>query len=141
MDVSVMRDLAVRLAREAGDFAVAEAGTVESMTKGAGGDVVTRVDEESERRIITAIRAAHPDHAVLGEESGWHGPAEAEYRWLVDPLDGTNNYVLGLGCYGVCITVCRGMSRWLPSCATQRGDARTLRRRIAAPPVTTTRSP
>lgn len=108
MDLLPMRDLAVRLAQDAGALAVAEAATVEAMDKGASGDVVTHVDHEAERRIIAGISAAYPDHAILGEESGWHGDPHAEYRWLVDPLDGTNNYVLGLGCYGVCITACRG---------------------------------
>lgn len=108
MNLLPMRDLAVRLAQEAGELAVVEAATVEALVKGAGGDVVTRVDYEAERRIIAGIVAAYPDHAVLGEESGWRGSAEAEFRWLVDPLDGTNNYVLGLGCYGVCITACQG---------------------------------
>ncbi|HEX8509929.1 MAG TPA: inositol monophosphatase family protein [Propionibacteriaceae bacterium] len=108
MDLSQVRELAIRLAREAGDFAVAEAATVKAIAKGAAGDVVTHVDQEAERRIIAGILAAYPDHAILGEESGQHGDAEAEYRWLVDPLDGTNNYVLGLGSYGVCITACRG---------------------------------
>ena len=108
MDLLAMRDLAVRLARQAGDLAVAEVGAIEVTDKGAAGDVVTHVDHEAERRIIAGIAAAYPDHAVLGEETGWHGDVEAEYRWLVDPLDGTNNYVLGLGCYGVCITACRG---------------------------------
>jgi myo-inositol-1(or 4)-monophosphatase len=103
-----MRDLAVRLAREAGDFAVAEAATVEAVSKGTTGDVVTHVDHEAERRIIAGIGAAYPGHAILGEESGHYGSADAEYRWLVDPLDGTNNYVLGLASFGVCITVCRG---------------------------------
>lgn len=108
MDLLAMRDLAVRLAREAGDLAVAEVAAIEATDKGTAGDVVTHVDHEAERRIIAGISAAYPDHAVLGEETGWHGDVEAEYRWLVDPLDGTNNYVLGLGCYGVCITACRG---------------------------------
>lgn len=104
-----MRDLAVRLAREAGAYAVAEARqVVEAQQKGAGADVVTHVDHEAERRIIAGIRERFPDHAILGEESGRHGSADASIRWLVDPLDGTNNYVLGLPSYGVCITACQG---------------------------------
>lgn len=71
------------------------------------GDVVTHVDREAERRITAAVNAAYPDHAVLGEEFGLQGDPDAEYRWLVDPLDGTNNYVLGLDLYGVCLTLCR----------------------------------
>lgn len=106
MSTIAMRDLAVRLAREAGAFAVDRAATARALPKGVDGDVVTEVDQEAERRIMAGILAAYPDHAVLGEESGAHGSDDAEYRWLVDPLDGTNNYVLGLGSYGVCLTVC-----------------------------------
>lgn len=104
-----MRDLAVRLAREAGAYAVAEARqVVEAQQKGTGADVVTHVDHEAERRIIAGILERFPDHAILGEESGQHGSRDAPIRWLVDPLDGTNNYVLGLPSYGVCITACDG---------------------------------
>jgi myo-inositol-1(or 4)-monophosphatase len=101
-----MHDLAVRLAREAGDFAVAQLDADNGIRgKGDNGDVVTFVDHEAERRIIEAIQAAFPDHAILGEESGLVGDAEAPVRWLVDPLDGTNNYVMGMPMFGVCITV------------------------------------
>lgn len=102
-----MHDLAVALAREAGDYAVARASTADAEAKGEAGDVVTAVDRCCEERILAAIRAHYPSHAVLGEESGARGRADAEYRWLVDPLDGTNNFVLGIDHYGVCITVCR----------------------------------
>lgn len=104
-----MRDLAVRLAQEAGRYAVAElAARPAILAKGENGDVVTHVDHEAERRIIAGIREAFPDHAILGEESGRHGDDDAAIRWLVDPLDGTNNYVMGMPMFGVCITVCRG---------------------------------
>jgi myo-inositol-1(or 4)-monophosphatase len=102
-----MRSLAVRLAKDAGDFAVAESGAAIALPKGEAGDVVTYVDLEAERRIVAGIRAEYPDHSIFGEESGQHGNVNAEFRWLIDPLDGTNNYVLGLASYGVCITVCR----------------------------------
>lgn len=101
-----MRELAVALAREAGDHAVARASTASAEAKGGLGDVVTDVDRFCEERILAGIRDRYPDHAVLGEETGDHGRADAEYRWLVDPLDGTNNFVLGIDYYGVCITVC-----------------------------------
>lgn len=103
-----MRDLAVTLAREAGDVAVARAGTVRAEAKGDDGDVITEVDRDCEQRIVAAILDHHPDHAILGEETGARGAADAEYRWLIDPLDGTNNFVLGIDYYGVCLTVCRG---------------------------------
>jgi myo-inositol-1(or 4)-monophosphatase len=101
-----MHNLAVRLAREAGDFAVAQLDADNGIRgKGDNGDVVTFVDHEAERRIIEAIGAAYPHHAILGEESGLIGNEEAPVRWLVDPLDGTNNYVIGMPMFGVCITV------------------------------------
>lgn len=101
-----MHDLAVRLAREAGDFAVAQLDADNGIRgKGDSGDVVTFVDHEAERRIIEAIRSAYPGHAILGEESGLVGDGDAPVRWLVDPLDGTNNYVMGMPMFGVCITV------------------------------------
>lgn len=100
-----MHDLAVRLAREAGDFAVAQLDADNGIRgKGERGDVVTLVDHEAERRIIEGILGTFPDHAILGEESGHIGQDDAPVRWLVDPLDGTNNYVMGMPMFGVCIT-------------------------------------
>jgi myo-inositol-1(or 4)-monophosphatase len=108
-ELQAMHDLAVRLAREAGDYAVAQLDADNGIRgKGTNGDVVTLVDHEAERRIIAAIRGAFPNHAILGEESGAIGPTDAPVRWLVDPLDGTNNYVMGLPMFGVCITACAG---------------------------------
>ncbi|QAY58816.1 inositol monophosphatase [Microbacterium protaetiae] len=108
MDLEDARLLAVELAREAGDFAVAERNRAEVELKGECGDVVTYVDRECERRIVERILERYPGHAILGEETGTHGPADAEYRWLIDPLDGTNNYVLGIDYFGSCVTLCRG---------------------------------
>lgn len=107
MDLGTARDLAVELARQAGDLAVEHAANAAALPKGDAGDVVTHVDREAERQVVAAINAAYPDYAVLGEEFGLQGDPDAEYRWLVDPLDGTNNYVLGLDLYGVCVTLCR----------------------------------
>lgn len=106
MDLQRAADLAISLAREAGDFAVAERGAARVEAKGDGADLVTHVDREAERRIAAALRAHYPDHAILGEEAGEQGDAHGEYRWLIDPLDGTNNYVMGLDVYGVCLTLC-----------------------------------
>ncbi|MFJ3338026.1 inositol monophosphatase family protein [Streptomyces sp. NPDC086766] len=62
--------------------------------KGAG-DFATAADVEAEKRILEVIRAARPEDAVLGEEGGHQGAAEAERQWLVDPLCGTLNYAVG----------------------------------------------
>ncbi|MFE9253134.1 inositol monophosphatase family protein [Streptomyces sp. NPDC007088] len=62
--------------------------------KGAG-DFATAADVEAEKAILGVIRAARPDDAVLGEECGQHGAADAVRQWLVDPLCGTLNYAVG----------------------------------------------
>ncbi|MVO90415.1 phosphatase [Streptomyces sp. p1417] len=62
--------------------------------KGAG-DFATAADVEAEKAILGVIRAARPDDAVLGEEGGQQGAADAERQWLVDPLCGTLNYAVG----------------------------------------------
>ncbi|MEI3554753.1 MAG: inositol monophosphatase family protein [Alistipes senegalensis] len=58
-------------------------------------DVVTRADKESEELIAGMIAERYPDHAILGEERR-RGCAESDWRWVVDPLDGTTNYSQGL---------------------------------------------
>ncbi|MCQ4206899.1 inositol monophosphatase family protein [Streptomyces longispororuber] len=62
--------------------------------KGAG-DFATAADVDAEKAILGIIRAARPDDAVLGEEGGQHGDADAVRQWLVDPLCGTLNYAAG----------------------------------------------
>ncbi|KAA6224551.1 inositol monophosphatase family protein [Streptomyces albofaciens JCM 4342] len=62
--------------------------------KGAG-DFATVADVEAEKAILRVIRAARPDDAVLGEEGGQQGAADAVRQWLVDPLCGTLNYAVG----------------------------------------------
>jgi histidinol-phosphatase len=58
------------------------------------GTAVTEVDREVERTLRSAIRGRFPDHAVLGEEDGLDGPDHAP-RWVIDPIDGTTNFVKG----------------------------------------------
>lgn len=71
---------------------------------------VSEVDIKAEQIIIDTIRKAYPDHAILSEESGYHPGAEGkemedDYVWIVDPLDGTNNYLHGLPHYAVSIGI------------------------------------
>lgn len=109
VDLRSAAELAITLARQAGDFAVAEHDVARVESKGDGADLVTHVDREAEQRIVSALREHYPEHAVLGEEEGEQGAGPgARYGWLIDPLDGTNNYVIGLDVYGVCITLCEG---------------------------------
>jgi len=65
---------------------------------------VTAADTESEEEIVSVIRAAYPDHDIVGEESGELGNASA-YQWVIDPLDGTTNFVNGIPLFAVSIAV------------------------------------
>ncbi|MBL1084413.1 inositol monophosphatase family protein [Streptomyces actinomycinicus] len=67
---------------------------LDRIDKGAG-DFATTADVEAERAILRVLRAARPDDAVLGEEGGRQGAADAARQWLVDPLCGTLNYAVG----------------------------------------------
>lgn len=109
MDLRSAAGLAISLAQEAGDLAVSEQDSARVEAKGDAADLVTHVDREAERMIVSSIAERYPDHGILGEEDGQQGAGPtAEYNWLIDPLDGTHNYVLGIDVYGVCITLCRG---------------------------------
>ncbi len=71
----------------------------------ARNDLVTIADRESETAILEAITGRFPDHAVLSEEAGWHQRDPSRPTWLVDPLDGTTNFVHGLAHFAVSIGV------------------------------------
>lgn len=68
-------------------------------------DVVTRADKESEAYIVQAILGRYPGHAILGEEGGVMGTADSDYRWVIDPLDGTTNFSQGLPLFSVSIAL------------------------------------
>jgi myo-inositol-1(or 4)-monophosphatase len=106
-DAAGLRDLAVSVAREAGEMLAARAGRVEvTATKSSPTDVVTEMDRRSEELIRSRILAARPSDAVLGEEGGQTGDADdAPARWVIDPLDGTVNYLYGLHDWAVSVAV------------------------------------
>jgi myo-inositol-1(or 4)-monophosphatase len=72
--------------------------------KSEDGDIVTATDRASEAVILARIGSAFPNHAVRSEETGWNG-VEADWLWLIDPLDGTNNFAVGLPVFGTSITL------------------------------------
>lgn len=105
-----MRQFALTVARQAGELACAafsarSRAADRIQAKGPGIDLVTSTDHACEELIVEQVLRRYPGHAVLAEESGEHGPPDAEYRWLVDPLDGTHNFVAGLPLFGVCLTL------------------------------------
>jgi myo-inositol-1(or 4)-monophosphatase len=97
--------LASDLAREAGQIhsdGVTRALRIE--TKSSPTDLVSQIDKESERLIVERLGELRPDDAVLGEE-GALGHGTSGVRWVIDPLDGTTNYVYGYPAYAVSIAV------------------------------------
>ena len=102
-----MLNIAVKAARRAGSIinrASLDRTKLEIHSKRAN-DFVTQVDKAAEAAIIDIIRQAYPDHAILGEESGALEGKKAEYRWIIDPLDGTTNYIHGFPQYCVSIAL------------------------------------
>jgi len=98
---------AVKAARRAGSIinrAALDRGALQVRAKGAN-DFVTQVDHAAEAAIIDIVRAAYPEHAILGEESGALERSKSEYRWIIDPLDGTTNFIHGFPQYCVSIAV------------------------------------
>ena len=98
--------LALRAARAgaAAIAAVVAAGGVRTDFKSGGHDLVTTADKAAEAAVIEVIRAARPDDAILGEEGGAHAGTSGT-RWLVDPLDGTANFVYGRADHAVSVGV------------------------------------
>ena len=93
--------LAVEMATRAGALiGAAVAQTVD--TKSTATDMVTEVDRASERLIVDHLRAARPDDGILGEE-GTSDPGTSGVRWIIDPLDGTTNFVYRYPAYSVSI--------------------------------------
>jgi len=100
-----MLNIAVKAARRAGSVinrATRNLDVLTVRTKSAN-DFVSEVDQEAERAIVDTLKAAYPDHAILAEESGSAG--HSDYVWIIDPLDGTTNYLHGFPQYAVSIAL------------------------------------
>jgi myo-inositol-1(or 4)-monophosphatase len=100
-----LRSVAISAAREAGDLLADRVGQVEvAATKSSPTDVVTEMDRRSEELIRSRILASRPSDAILGEEGGLIGnTGDAPVLWVIDPLDGTVNYLYGLHDWAVSI--------------------------------------
>src|SRR5438552_186865 len=98
---------AIEIAHEAGKVLVEELSRpLEIAYKGDEVDIVTQADKRSERLIVERLRKYFPEHAIAAEEGTGHESASAsEFRWHVDPLDGTTNYAHGYPCFSVSIAL------------------------------------
>ncbi len=98
-------NIAVRAARRAGEIIVRSLVRLESLeiTSKGRNDYVSDVDRAAERDIIETIHKLYPDHAILAEESGSSG--QSDTVWIIDPLDGTTNFLHGFPTFAVSIAV------------------------------------
>ncbi len=100
-----MLNIAVKAARRAGNLIHRAADNIDhlTVTKKSHSDYVSEVDRAAEQTIIDTLLDAYPDHAILAEESGIQG--QSEYVWIIDPLDGTTNFLHGVPQYAVSIAL------------------------------------
>ena len=103
-DPSQLLDLAVEVAQAAGTLLLNKrpAEVAVTATKSSPTDIVTEMDQASEALITTALQAARPDDGLLGEE-GTVDPGRSGVRWLIDPIDGTVNYLYDIPAWSVSI--------------------------------------
>lgn len=100
-----MLNIASRAARKAGELIIDALDRVNLLAieeKGRN-DFVTEVDRAAEKEIIYQIRKAYPDHAIQGEETGATEGANSDYQWIIDPLDGTTNFIHGIPHFAISI--------------------------------------
>lgn len=103
---------AIKTAKDAGKLVLELWGKVERLTKthvAASNEAVTEADRASQRLIVSALKSRFPRDGIIGEESDSGASITADIRdpagrnWVIDPIDGTNNFIAGLGAFCVCI--------------------------------------
>ena len=101
-----MLNTAVKAARKAGSIITRASFDVDKLTirRKQQNDFVSEVDDAAEEAIISVLREAYPDHGFLGEESGYKD-RNADHLWVIDPLDGTTNFLHGVPQYCVSIAL------------------------------------
>ncbi len=94
-----MLNIAVRAARAAGNIIAKNLGETHSfdVSEKRKDDLVTSIDKECEKTIVSVLHKAYPDHNIMGEEGGLvHKNENSEFTWIIDPIDGTTNFVKGI---------------------------------------------
>jgi len=97
--------MALRAARKAGDLIVRASDDMDRVgyQAKAAADFVTEVDIAAEKEILYQLGKAYPEHRFLCEESGLSGNEDSDYTWVIDPLDGTSNFLRGIPHYAISI--------------------------------------
>ena len=99
-------EIAERIAREAGAVLMEHYGRIGFELKGDF-DLVTAADRASEKLVVERLTAHFPEHGIIAEEGGGH-TSSSEYRWYVDPLDGTTNFAHGYPAFNVTLALEKG---------------------------------
>lgn len=102
-----MLNIAVRAARAAGKVIARsfEHRDHLEITEKSANDYVTNVDREAERVIIEVLHKSYPDHSFVGEEGGEQAGTNSDYQWVIDPIDGTTNFLRGIPHFAVSIAL------------------------------------
>lgn len=100
-----MLNIAIEAAKEAGKFLKHNLGKVREINLKSGQErnLVTEIDKKAEDLIVGIIKKHFPNHDILAEESGSEHGKKSDYRWIIDPLDGTTNFTHGLPIFCVSI--------------------------------------
>jgi myo-inositol-1(or 4)-monophosphatase len=102
-----MLNIAIRAARKAGNHiakSLENAEKIQSTQKGTN-DFVTNVDQEAESMIVDVIKTSYPEHVIIAEENGVIEGKDQDVQWIIDPLDGTTNFLRGIPHFSVSIAV------------------------------------
>jgi len=102
--MKLLLETAENAARQAGRYIMESISNLGRVDEKSRANLVTSVDRGSEKIIIGEIRKQYPDHAILAEESGGES-VDSEFRWVIDPIDGTTNFVHGYPFFCVSIAV------------------------------------
>ncbi|MEO8964654.1 MAG: inositol monophosphatase family protein [Gammaproteobacteria bacterium] len=99
-------NIAIQAARAAGNTIIRAVDRLDKLqiTEKRPNDYVTEVDQQAERDIIAIIQKAHPNHGIIGEETGETGGND-DYVWIIDPLDGTRNFIHGFPHFAISIAI------------------------------------
>ncbi len=94
---------ALKAARKAGHMMLRASNNLDAVKvdSKAFNDFVSEIDREAESILVEALLEAYPHHRIRTEETGHHGKAQSEYEWIIDPLDGTTNYLHGHPQYAI----------------------------------------
>ena len=92
------------IAKKAGELLLARPKTLDINTKSSDIDIVTQMDRASEKFIVESILAKRPDDGIIGEE-GADRPSKSGYTWVIDPIDGTVNYLYNMAGWSISIAV------------------------------------